>query len=148
MSPVSRLEGFLLGYVCVCVCVCVYWQTHIFFQKLCECTSVLFLILSEVKELHNTKQTRNHCILIIQFMKISLSKELVLVVKYWPANAGDVRVADWIPGLGRSPGGGHDKQFQYSCLENPMDRETGRAQSTRSQRVRHDCSDIAYTPSF
>ena len=26
------------------------------------------------------------------------------------------------PGLGRSPGGGHDNPLQYSCLENPMDR--------------------------
>ena len=86
-----------------------------------------------MKELHNTKQTRNHCILIIQFMKISLSKELVLVVKYWPANTGDVRVADWIPGLGRSPGGGHGKQFQYSCLENPTDREIG-------QTIVHGCA--------
>ena len=25
-----------------------------------------------------------------------------------------------IPGLGRSPGGGHDNPFQYSCLENPQ----------------------------
>ena len=25
-----------------------------------------------------------------------------------------------IPELGRSPGGGHDNSFQYSCLENPM----------------------------
>ena len=27
-----------------------------------------------------------------------------------------------IPGLGRSPGGGHDNPLQHSCLENPMDR--------------------------
>ena len=27
-----------------------------------------------------------------------------------------------IPGLGRSPGGGHGNPFQYYCLENPMDR--------------------------
>ena len=27
-----------------------------------------------------------------------------------------------IPRLGRSPGGGHSNPFQYSCLENPMDR--------------------------
>ena len=27
-----------------------------------------------------------------------------------------------IPGSGRSPGGGHGKTFQYSCLENPKDR--------------------------
>ena len=27
-----------------------------------------------------------------------------------------------IPGLGRSPAGGHDNPLQYSCLEIPMDR--------------------------
>ena len=27
-----------------------------------------------------------------------------------------------IPGLGRSPGEGHGNPFQYSCLDNPMDR--------------------------
>ena len=27
-----------------------------------------------------------------------------------------------IPGLGRSPEGGHSNPLQYSCLENPMDR--------------------------
>ena len=26
-----------------------------------------------------------------------------------------------IPGLRRSPGGGHGNPLQYSCLENPMD---------------------------
>ena len=28
-----------------------------------------------------------------------------------------------IPGLGKCPGGGHGNPLQYSCLENPMDRE-------------------------
>ena len=46
-----------------------------------------------------------------------------LVVKNPPANAGDLRDAGSIPGSGRSPGGGHDNPLQYSCLENPMDRE-------------------------
>ena len=27
-----------------------------------------------------------------------------------------------IPGMGRSPGGGHDNPIQCSSLENPMDR--------------------------
>ena len=27
-----------------------------------------------------------------------------------------------IPGLGRSPGGGHGNPHQYSCLENPMNK--------------------------
>ena len=51
----------------------------------------------------------------------------VLVVKNLPANAGDVRELGSIPGLGRSPGGGHDNLLQYSCLENPMDRGAWRA---------------------
>ena len=46
----------------------------------------------------------------------------VLVVKNLPANAGDVRDLGLILGLGRSPGRGHDSPFQYSGLENPMDR--------------------------
>ena len=29
-----------------------------------------------------------------------------------------------LPGLGRSPGGGHGNPLQYSCLENPIDRGT------------------------
>ena len=31
-------------------------------------------------------------------------------------NAGDLGL---IPGLGKSPGGGHGNPLQYSCLENP-----------------------------
>ena len=45
---------------------------------------------------------------------------MALVVKNPPANAGDIRDAGSIPRLGRSPGGGHGNQLQYSCLENPM----------------------------
>ena len=39
--------------------------------------------------------------------------------KELPCNTRD---SDLIPGLGRSPGGGHGNPLQYSCLENPMDR--------------------------
>ena len=46
----------------------------------------------------------------------------VLVVKNLLANSGDIRDAGSIPGLGRSPGGGHGNPLQYSCLENPRDR--------------------------
>ena len=48
--------------------------------------------------------------------------QVALLVKNRPANAGDVGDTGLIPGLGRSPGGGHGSPFQYSCLENPMDR--------------------------
>ena len=45
---------------------------------------------------------------------------MVLEVKNLPATAGDVRDASLIPGLGRSPGGGHGNPLQNSYLENPM----------------------------
>ena len=44
------------------------------------------------------------------------------VVKKSSAIAGDVRDMGSIPGSERSPGGGHGNPFQYSCLENVMDR--------------------------
>ena len=40
-------------------------------------------------------------------------------VKASACNAGDLGS---IPGLGRSPGEENGNPFQYSCLENPMDR--------------------------
>ena len=44
------------------------------------------------------------------------------MIKNLPGNAGDIRDAGSIPGLGRSPGEGHGNPLQYSCLENAMDR--------------------------
>ena len=46
------------------------------------------------------------------------------VVKNPPANTGD---AGSIPGSGRLPGEGNGLSFQYSCLENPVDREAWKA---------------------
>ena len=42
------------------------------------------------------------------------------MVKNPPTSARDVGS---IPGSGRSPGGGKGNSLQYSCLNNPMDRE-------------------------
>ena len=50
------------------------------------------------------------------------ASQVALVVKNPHANAGDIRDADLIPGLGRFPGGGHGRPLQYSCLKNPIDR--------------------------
>ena len=41
------------------------------------------------------------------------------MVKSPPAHAGDIDMGS-VPGLGRSPGGGHGNLLQYSCLENPQ----------------------------
>ena len=44
------------------------------------------------------------------------------MVKNPPATEGDARNSGSIPGFGRSPGVGNGNPFQYSCLENPMDK--------------------------
>ena len=44
------------------------------------------------------------------------------MVKNPPANAGEESEACSIPGSGRFPGVGNGNPFQYSCLENPMDK--------------------------
>ena len=54
--------------------------------------------------------------------QLSLHSQVALVVKNLPASVGDIRDVGLIPGSGRSPGKGHGNPFQYSCLENPMDR--------------------------
>ena len=55
------------------------------------------------------------------------TSQVVRVVKNPPDNAEDIRDVGSIPGSGRSPGGEHGNPFQYSCLENPMDREVWQA---------------------
>ena len=50
-------------------------------------------------------------------------------------HVGDLRS---ITVLGRSPGEANGNPIQYSCLENSMDRGTGRLQSMELQTVRHD----------
>ena len=60
---------------------------------------------------------------------------MVQWIKNLPANARD---ACLIPGLGKFPGEGNGKPFQYSCLENPMDGGVWRAIVPGLQRVGHD----------
>ena len=50
---------------------------------------------------------------------------MVLVVKNLPSNAGDIE--RWVPWVRKIPGGGNSNPFQYSYLENPMDRGAWRA---------------------
>ena len=41
-----------------------------------------------------------------------------------PANTGATGEAGSMPGLGRSPGDGNGNPLLYSCLGNPMDRQS------------------------
>ena len=63
---------------------------------------------------------------------------MALVVKNPPANAGDIRDSASIPGLGKSPGGGHVNLLQYSCLENPHGQIPPWAIGIELQRAGHD----------
>ena len=62
------------------------------------------------------------------------------MVKNQAANTGHTGDPDLIPGLGRSPGGGHGNPPQYSCLKNSMDRGTWQAtvhRVTESDTTQH-----------
>ena len=70
-----------------------------------------------------------------------------LVVKNPLASVGDIRDVGLIPGSRRSPGGGHGNPFQYSCLENPIDRGAWRAidpSVTKSQILLKQLSRVSH----
>ena len=73
------------------------------------------------------------------------ASQVLLVVKNLFANAGHLRDADSIPGLGRSLGVGNGNPLQYSYLKNSMDRRAWQAISMRLQRVGLDWSNLAHT---
>ena len=61
------------------------------------------------------------------------------MVKNPPANSGGAGDAGLIPGWGRCPGGGIGTLFQYTCLDNSMDRgawqATGRQESDTTEQL-------------
>ena len=78
------------------------------------------------------------CVCVCVCVYIYGASQVSLVVKNLPANAGDIKNVCLIPGWRKSPGGGHGNLLQYSCLENPMDRETWWATVRRVAKVGYD----------
>ena len=81
------------------------------------------------------------------------TSQVVLVVKSPPANAGDTRDPGSVPGLGRSPGGGHGNPLQYSCLENLHGQRSlvgysswGHKESDTTEVIEHAHKDTATHP--
>ena len=72
-------------------------------------------------------------------LQLKGASQAALVVKNPPDNAG-ARHTGLIPGLGRSPGGGHGNPLQDSCLKNPMDRGAWRAAVLRVAQSRTQLS--------
>ena len=60
-------------------------------------------------------------------------------------NVGDMGL---IPGLGRSPEGGHGNPLQFSCLENPMDRGGWQAAVHGVEKSQTGLSDFTFTFHF
>ena len=67
----------------------------------------------------------------------NLLPQVALVVKNPPASAGDVRDVGSIPGLGRSPEGGHGNHSSVLACRIPWTEPAG-LQSVGSQRVVYD----------
>ena len=65
------------------------------------------------------------------------------MVKNPLANVRDIRDQGLIPGLGKSLGGRHGNPLQYSCLENPIDREARRVTVLRFSEL--DTTDVTYS---
>ena len=59
-------------------------------------------------------------------------------------NAGDTEDAGLIPGLGRSSGGGNGNPFQYSCLENPLDKRAWWSTVHRVAKSQTHLSDLTF----
>ena len=58
-------------------------------------------------------------------MVLGIGLLVAIVLKNPPASAGDSRDVGSTPESERFPGGGHGNSFQYSCLENFMNRGVG-----------------------
>ena len=78
---------------------------------------------SVLPKMSDPRDKKSRCFFMSQSEKhyhlLKRACQVALVIKNPPANAGDLRDSGSIPGLGRSPGGGHGNPFQHSCLENP-----------------------------
>ena len=60
------------------------------------------------------------------------------MVKNLPVNVGRHERRGFNLWVGKIPGRGHGNPLQYSCLENPLDREAWQAAVRGSQRIGHD----------
>ena len=103
-------------------------------EELCRQTSYMVSIKNTHAQIFVVNMKHALC---TGFLGSSVNKEST-------CSAGDLGL---IPGLGRSPGGGHDNSLQYSCLENHKDRRTWRAtvygvtqSRTPLKRLMHACT--------
>ena len=71
-----------------------------------------------------------------QLTPLLWASQVVLVVKNPPTNAANIRDAGWIPGSGRSPGGGQTTHPVSLAWKIPWTEVSGGLQSVGWQKVR------------
>ena len=71
-------------------------------------------------------------------IRLARASQVALMVKNPTANAGDTRDGGLVPGLGRSPGGGHNNPLHFLAWRIPWTEKPGGLQSIGLQRVRHN----------
>ena len=108
-----------MSTVCVCVCVCAHahacvWRAGAW--KIIQ--SITVLILKYKCKILTISKIQYFCHSVLKYFKNSFPSGSEGKVS--ACSAGDLGL---IPGLGSSPGEGNGNPLQYSCLENPMDRE-------------------------
>ena len=101
-----------------------------------------------LKTMTEKKKKKNSYFLFLSVLLISKPKKMLvvcirtsqvpLVAKNRPANTGDLRGMDSIPGSGRSPMEGNGYLLQHSCLDNSMDRGAWQAMVCGVARVVQD----------
>ena len=74
--------------------------------------------LSVSKKNHSVSQKSKFMPQTLMLKKLNLNSSM----KNQPSNARDIKDVDFIPASRRSPRGENGIPFQYTCLENPMDR--------------------------
>ena len=80
----------------------------------------------------------------LNWTELKGSSQVVQMVKNTPAIAGDIKDAASIPGLGRSPGGGHGNPLQCSCLEKPLNRGVWQATVPWGHKESDNSSDLTH----
>ena len=106
-------------------------------------------VWSKVREKTNVNNLQRGCFFLLQVWILLtrihgfFSSQVALVVKNLPANAGDISDVGLIPALGRYPGREYDNPLRIPAWRIPRKEEPGGLQSTGSQRVGHDLSNLA-----
>jgi len=83
------------------------------------------------------------CFFNVAFISVVLCKKVGL--PWWLSSkesACNAWATGFIPGSGRSPGGGHGTPLQYSCLENSMDRGAWQAYTPQGHKE-SDTTEVA-----